>query len=277
MKILINYADIKYDPARKWNTWTGLHIARFDKVFTFSPNDIDVDFKIAHSAIFKEKRGNGLWLWKPYFVNKVIDEANDGDIIFYCDSGSFFIRTPKSVFEYLTDDSPLFVCDIPLIESCWTKPVCFEKMGLNDILFKEINQIIGTYFCFLVNDFTRSFMKEWLYWCCDYELISPSGLTKHEQTSTYFGTSFVSHREDQSIFSLLCKKYKIPAHRDISQRGNDPKSYFSPLYAYKVPKHPNDNYKTILFLHKTPKLTISTFLRYYLRKVHHRFMLLRTK
>ena len=33
MKILINYADKQYEPARKWNTLTGRYIARFDKVY----------------------------------------------------------------------------------------------------------------------------------------------------------------------------------------------------------------------------------------------------
>ena len=39
MKILINYADKQYEPARKWNTLTGRYIARFDKVYEYTPND----------------------------------------------------------------------------------------------------------------------------------------------------------------------------------------------------------------------------------------------
>lgn len=41
MKILINYADKQYEPARKWNTLTGRYIARFDKVYEYTPNDIN--------------------------------------------------------------------------------------------------------------------------------------------------------------------------------------------------------------------------------------------
>lgn len=267
MNVLINYADAKYNPARRCNTWTGLHIAKFDRVFEFSPDDIDIEFKKTHYKILKEKRGNGLWLWKPYFVNKVINKVNDGDVIFYCDSGAFFIRDPKHILESLSDESPMFVCDIPLIESCWTKPFCFEKMGLNNEEIKESNQIIGTYFAVFVNDFTRKFMKEWLYWCCDYEMISPLGVKKGERPIESFGSSFVAHREDQSIFSLMCKKYSISAHKDFSQRGNDPESYFSPLYIYKVPIHSNDKYKSILFLHKAPKITIKVFLYYYILRL----------
>lgn len=91
MKILINYADKQYEPARKWNTLTGRYIARFDKVYEYTPNDIDQSFAKLHHDILSQKRGNGLWLWKPYFVNKALSDCSDGDIIFYCDSGSFFI------------------------------------------------------------------------------------------------------------------------------------------------------------------------------------------
>ena len=74
MKILINYADKQYEPARKWNTLTGRYIARFDKVYEYTPNDIDQSFAKLHHDILSQKRGNGLWLWKPYFVNKALSE-----------------------------------------------------------------------------------------------------------------------------------------------------------------------------------------------------------
>ena len=83
MKILINYADKQYEPARKWNTLTGRYIARFDKVYEYTPNDIDQSFAKLHHDILSQKRGNGLWLWKPYFVNKALSDCSDGDIIFY--------------------------------------------------------------------------------------------------------------------------------------------------------------------------------------------------
>ena len=70
MKILINYADKQYEPARKWNTLTGRYIAKFDKVYEYTPNDIDQSFAKLHHDILSQKRGNGLWLWKPYFINK---------------------------------------------------------------------------------------------------------------------------------------------------------------------------------------------------------------
>lgn len=262
MKILINYADKRYEPARKWNTFTGRHIARFDKVYEFHPEDVKSEFAVRHSEILSHKRGNGLWLWKPYFVNKVMEDCNDGDIIFYCDSGAIFVRNLNEILTSLTNETPLFVCDIPLIESCFTKAVCFEKFGLQGDRYTKSNQIIATYFCFLVTPQSRIFMREWLSSCCDYELISPAGLGKNDCCNKVFGDSFVAHREDQSLFSLLCKKYNIIPHRDISQRGLHPETYKSPFYAYKVPIHVNDKYKPVIFLHKSPRLDFKWLVRY---------------
>ena len=41
MKILINYADKQYEPARKWNTLTGRYIARFDNCLLYTSDAAD--------------------------------------------------------------------------------------------------------------------------------------------------------------------------------------------------------------------------------------------
>lgn len=261
MNILINYADSAYASAQRWNTWSAKLIAKMDKVFAFHPEDIEPSFLQAHKETFAQKRGSGLWLWKPYFVHRVMQTLKDGDTIFYCDSGAFFIRTPKAVFDTLSDEQPLFVCDIPLIESCWTKPLCFTEMECNADKIKYSNQIIGTYFAIYVNSFTRLFVEEWLEYCCRYDLLSPDGLSKKATPERKYGTDFVSHREDQSIFSLLCKKYSIIPHKDISQRP--PQSYFNAFYAYREPVHQEDNYEPIVYLHKQRSLHIFLLKRLY--------------
>lgn len=260
MNILVNYADSKYEGARTWNTRTGRWLGNFDKVYEFKPEDIAPTFREKHKDIFSYVRGNGLWLWKPYFIEKVIQEAQDGDTVFYIDSGAFFIRNPRILLDYISDANPIFACDQPLIESCWTKPELFDT--LNAWEFKDYNQFWGGLQVIRVNNFTRKFYKEWLNLCCVHDNISPAGLGKYDRPKKKYGTDFVSHREDQSIFSLLCHKYGIKAHRDISQRGNNPKSFYSPYYAYRPKSHPNDKYKTIVFLHKSPNLGPKFWLRY---------------
>lgn len=257
MKVLINYANDAYRKAQKWNSWTGKYIAGFDKVYAFTPADIDCNYYEAHKDILSEKRGNGLWLWKPYFINKVLSECNDGDIVFYADSGSFFVKRIDKLISSLRKNEKIWVSDCPLLESCFTKPVCFEKMECDEKI-RNSNQIQATYIMLICCDETRSFIKEWLNYCEDYELMSPEGsLSLNEKR----GTQFVAHREDQSILSLLCKIKGVKAHKDPSQRGKYPETFYNEKYAYVVPEHIDDNYKPFIFLHKSPNVDLIRILK----------------
>ena len=160
MKILINYADSRYAQARKWNSRTGKLIAKFDTIYEFSPNDIDDKFQKENRQILLSKRGNGLWLWKPYIINKVLEHTKDGDFIFYCDSGAFFIRNIDTIKNQVNKETPLFVCDIPLIESCFTKPECFDEMECKEDFFHTSNQIIATYLGIYVCPKSRQLIYE---------------------------------------------------------------------------------------------------------------------
>ena len=260
MKVLINYANDAYKKAQNWNSWTGKHIAGFDKVYSFSPSDIDKNYYEGHKDILSEKRGNGLWLWKPYFIDKVLSECSDGDIVFYADSGAFFVKKIDKLISSLRKNEKIWVSDCPLLESCFTKPICFEKMDCDEKT-KNSNQIQATYLMLICCDETRSFIGEWLHYCEDYDLMSPEGgLSLNEKR----GTQFVAHREDQSILSLLCKKKGIKAHKDPSQRGKCPETFYSPNYSYQVPEDKEDNYGTVLFLHKAKNPSIWVCIKLFL-------------
>lgn len=247
MKVLINYANDAYQKAQKWNSWTGKHIAGFDKIYSFSPSDIDRNYYEQHRDILREKRGNGLWLWKPYFIDKVLNECKDGDIVFYADSGAFFVKKIDKLISSLREDEKIWVSDCPLLESCFTKPTCIEKMRCDSDRIRYSNQIQATYLMLVCCDESKAFVKEWLHYSEDYELISPEGgLGVNEDR----GRSFVAHREDQSILSLLCKKKGIEPHKDPSQRAKWPETFFNQHYEYYVPTHREDHYGTVLFLHK---------------------------
>ena len=253
MKILFNYANEKYRQAQWLNSLTGKYIAHFDKVYEFGPDDIDPMFRAAHKDIFAYKRGDGLWIWKPYFLCRLLEECKEGDTIFYCDSGAFFIRNVDPLYEVLDKEKPIFVTDIPLIESCFTKPLCFDVMGGSE--YKDMNQIQGGFILIKVCEYTKVFVKKWLDYCCNIDLISPSGVQDQNwgKIDIYYDKNFVAHREDQSILSLLCHINGIKAHRDISQKGLDPKYYNVKYFAYREPIH-DDTYKSIVYLHRCPNI-----------------------
>ncbi|KWU59138.1 hypothetical protein [Priestia megaterium] len=252
MKILINYANDKYKKTQKFNSFTGKHIGKFDKIYSYSPDDIDYEFREKNKKILEQTRGNGLWLWKPYFIYKTLCLCNEGDIVFYCDSGSFFIRNVEHLIKSMKENEKIWVSDIPLLEVNFTKLRCLEKMKCNSDEFKYTNQIQGTFFMVVCCEESKQFVKKWLYLCQDYELISPES---NSHNNEYIEYGFLSHREDQSILSLLCKIKKLDPHRDPSQKGKFQIAYYSPYYPF-VKKHYADIYKPVVFLHKFSNVDI---------------------
>lgn len=249
MKILINYADDKFKKAQRLNTWTGRHIAKFDKIYSFGPEDIDLNYREQHHDILNVARGNGLWLWKPYFIDKVLNMCNEGDYVFYIDSGCFFLRNADNIIDSFREDEKIWVSDIPLIESCFTKRECFKKMECDTDNIKYSNQIQSGYIVLVCCEETKRFIKEWQHYCEDFSLISSEG-NNSLVLERNVGNGFVAHREDQSILSLLCKKKGIRPHREPSQRGFFTETYYNENYDYKVPCHDDDKYKSFVFLHK---------------------------
>lgn len=252
MKILINFANKGYYKAQKLNSWSGEKIAKFDKVYSFSPEDIDEEFYCQHQDIMDESRGCGLWLWKPYFINKVLNMCEEGDIVFYCDSGAVFIRNIDQLLNSMKKTEDIWVSDNPLLECCFTKKKCFELMGCVGDKYEHTNQIQATYIMFRCSAQSKQFVREWLEYCCNSEILWPESNQCLDNNNPL---QFVSHREDQSVLSLLSKKYGLTIHRDPSQRGVVQTSFYNPLYAFKRTQHV-DKYKTSIFLHKSGTVNV---------------------
>lgn len=81
-KILVNFANDRFEPARKHNSKTGLTKGGFDRVVECRIEDVEESYRAKYSDILAIKRGFGLWLWKPYLIKKTALEANENDIIF---------------------------------------------------------------------------------------------------------------------------------------------------------------------------------------------------
>jgi hypothetical protein len=82
MKFLINYANATFRASQRLNATTGMQIGGFDRVTSFGPNHIDRDFALRHRRILRARKGDGLWLWKPYFVCQAFAALRDGDYLF---------------------------------------------------------------------------------------------------------------------------------------------------------------------------------------------------
>ena len=84
--ILINYADLGYYQAQRFNTQTAMGVGAFDRQVQFRREDLDPEFCKRNSEILAMKRGAGYWLWKPYIVLESLRHLmTDEDVLFYSD------------------------------------------------------------------------------------------------------------------------------------------------------------------------------------------------
>jgi hypothetical protein len=88
-------------------------------------------------------------------------------------------------------------------------------MGLDSEPYLSQNQLLASYILMRKNDFVINFINEWLNYAKDYRIITDAtnecGLPNYPE--------FVDHRHDQSILSLLGRKYNIKNIPDVSQFG----------------------------------------------------------
>ncbi len=219
-KILINYANDAFKIAQRKNSETGMKVGGFDRVIEYSPKDLDKKFYEKNKHILTQLRGGGYWLWKPYIILKTLirNDVKNGDYIFYSDSGAYFIDK----IDYLIDLSKKYKQDIiPFtnknadIEKVRTKRDAFILMGLDSKEYSETLQRGTGFILIKKTDFSIKFLKEFLKYSQNKQIVDD---TTSKIKKDYAG--FIENRHDQSIFSLLTKKYKLKAYRQPWQVGN---------------------------------------------------------
>lgn len=224
MNHYINYANEKFRHAQIFSAMKARKLDVFKTITEYSPNDIDDEFRKNHLKILNHERGNGYWLWKPYLILKKLHELNDEDVLMYADSGSHFIRSPQPLLDlpkkYNQDVIPF---ELDHIEKFWTKRDAFILMECDEDKYINTKQRLASFVIIRKSNLSLRFATEYLTYCCKYEIISDdpnvSGYSNYE--------GFLTHRHDQSIFSLLTKKYNFCSFRDPSQWGNAKKENFS--------------------------------------------------
>jgi hypothetical protein len=216
--LLVNYANRAYRQAQRRNSETGKEVALCDEVAAYGPSDIPADFYEKNRRILSQVRGNGYWLWKPFFMYQALSGLRDGDFMFYCDSGAHFLKPIRPLIDICRDESEVAVTfELKHTEKHWTKRDAFILMDCDAPAYTETFSRIAGYVLLRKSSTTMAFLREYLEYAQDERILTD--LPNRCGEPNYSG--FKEHRHDQSIFSLLAKRYDFPAHRDPSQWGND--------------------------------------------------------
>lgn len=236
----INYADEKYEGFRKYNTKTAYLKGKADKVIECSSDDIDSEFRKKNHKILSYDRGAGLWLWKPYIILNALEQINKGDYLFYCDAGSIFVNEIQLLIDNLEkENQSIMIFELPLLARQFTKKETFILMGYDDYHF---NQCAAGYILMKKNNEVIAFIREWLDYMQDERIVSHEYFL-HEVDEF---DDFYSHREDQSVLSILTRKHNLPVFRDPSDYGDRPWQYASKDWSYAPKVYMNSDYPKII-------------------------------
>jgi hypothetical protein len=219
-KHLVNYSDKSHHNSQKENSNSALKFGGFDNVFSFNLQDLGDEFITENKSIMSQARGAGYWMWKPFVIKKALEMMGDNDILMYSDSGISFIKNIDELIDIMDmTEEKLLLFELEDIHpnKRWTKRDCFILMGLDKEEYLNQNQLLASYILMRKNDFVLNFVDEWLTYAKDYRIITDSpnecGLPNYPE--------FMDHRHDQSILSLLGRKYNIKNIPDVSQYGID--------------------------------------------------------
>lgn len=217
MIIAINYANKNFKKAQKLNLSTALKWGA-DKVIGYTPRDMDEDFVKRNKDILSAKKGNGYYLWKPYFLNKAYKELKDGDYLIYTDAGSVYVNKIQYLIDCMEKEKQelmVFSLEKERVEKKFTKRDAFLLMECDEPKYADTPQSIGGYVVMKKSPFVEKFLKEDLDYAQDVRIITDQENTLGKPNDK----EFITHRHDQSVWSLMSKKYKLKRFRDPSQFG----------------------------------------------------------
>lgn len=254
MLYAVNYADDNFRNAQKYNTKTAYQFGKVDKVFEYTYSDLSESFIKKNENILKQKKGGGYWIWKPYIIFDAMNRINEGDFLIYADSGSYYINDVHKLINVMErDNNDMMTFQVPLIERQWTKKELFDYFNIKiDSDYAESCQRIATFIVIKKTIRTLSFIEKYLEICCNESLVTD---VKDESNQD---SSFIDHRHDQSIFSLLCKLYDVPVYRDPSEYGIKPKLLDGIAEGAKWvdPNYRESDYPQVIVAHKRGSVTV---------------------
>ena len=165
------------------------------------------DFYNENKKILDSPTGDGYWLWKPYLIMKTLNQMKENDILLYLDIGcEIDIRKKDKILELIEKvKEDLIIGSFTHNDKDWSKFDLVDRLQITNpiLLLKPQHQAS----CIMIKKCQKTIdlVKEWyeISYENNYHYIDDSKSIKKNLIG------FREHRHDQSIFSLLTKKYNI--------------------------------------------------------------------
>jgi hypothetical protein len=216
---LISFAahnDNRYENRRKTYAQVATDFNVFNSVTLFSNfNCFDFCPELAKHKDYMPttKRGYGYWIWKFYIVREFLNTIPENDILLYTDIGcTFNYNGRKRMYEYfdMVNEKNSLLFELVFPELSYTKMDTYRRIFPNSDEHFYTKQRCSGIFFIKNTKHNRDVFEELkiIHGENDYRYVTdePSELPND--------SSFVDHRHDQSLLSLVGKKYNFFAIPD---------------------------------------------------------------
>lgn len=184
-----------------------------------------------HQDIFQYEKYCGYFLWKPFIIQHVL-EMYDCNNVLYCDVNMVFDNFPafEELYKKTIEKDHVFTIQHWNRDSQdWTKRDVFVYMQMDYPEAWNYKQHWTSILGFDRVYSNQVFLERYLYFCSNKALVT-------DEPNIYGADNlpgFVEHRWEQSVFSLLAKKWRYPAVSDLVTKDILHKEYNQELLEYK--------------------------------------------
>lgn len=169
----------------------------------YGPTDIDPHFFDRNIEIFKQPRGYGYWLWKPYFINRELQLLKEGDYLIYADAGVEFVNNINHVIDRMRGDVWLFGNTWEHEHWCKGDIINAVFKGRHCVFGKQVQASV---IIIRKTEISKSFVSEWL------KLCQVPGLIDDSASKVPNHSEFRENRHDQAILTTLAYRDGIKLH-----------------------------------------------------------------
>jgi hypothetical protein len=189
------------------------NLGGFDTVKIFTLKDIDDFYIQKNSSILCKRLGAGYWIWKSYIILKYLYDIDKDDIVCYCDTMYLFTGKNKiqDISKNINDTNSNIIIthnkpnEPTYLEKEFTKGDAFYLMNANEPKYFDTNQVWGGFIILKNNFLALKIISEWFTYAQDERIVTDTPSIIQENFIEFNG-----NRHDQTIISIIVKKYNIP-------------------------------------------------------------------
>lgn len=231
MIYFMTYGNERFENSKKRIRREAEKMGIFDDIFILSPSDLPTDLPTDTKKVLQLSRGGGYYIWKPIVTKKILDTLNTNDILIYVDSGCTLHHTAvDKLLEYIElvkhETKPILKFQMGhLPEYKYTTSTVFHHFNVsNNKEITDSGQHIGTIFILRKCEISENIVREWYDTAIQHPFLF-TDIYNHENNHP----QFIDNRHDQSIFSVISKRYS--QHCNVLPDSTYPDNINEPICA----------------------------------------------